>query len=54
VREGEKMNYVSNDFLMLSKYPEFDNTWSDEIKIKWIDGFRKLILLCVKESPRKA
>jgi len=29
--------------LLLAKYPEFDNSWSEELKIKWLEGFIKII-----------
>jgi hypothetical protein len=32
----------SIDKLLLAKFPEFDPSWSDEVKIKWFDGFNRL------------
>jgi len=29
--------------LLLEKYPEFDNSWSEELKIKWIEGFIRIL-----------
>jgi hypothetical protein len=29
--------------LLLSKFPSFDPSWSDEVKSKWFDGFHRLM-----------
>lgn len=29
--------------LLLSKFPSFDPSWSDEVKAKWFDGFHRLM-----------
>jgi len=29
--------------LLLSKFPSFDPSWSDEVKTKWFDGFHRLM-----------
>ncbi len=34
---------LSIDKLLLSKFPEFDPSWSDEVKSKWFDGFSRLM-----------
>ena len=29
--------------LLLSKFPTFDPNWPDEVKLKWFDGFERLM-----------
>ena len=29
---------------LLAKFPTFDPTWSDEVKLKWFEGFDKLLM----------
>lgn len=29
--------------LLISKFPTFDPTWSDDVKTKWFDGFNQLM-----------
>lgn len=33
----------SIDKLLLSKFPEFDPSWPDDVKSKWFDGFSRLM-----------
>lgn len=28
---------------MAAKFPDFDNSWSDDIKAMWFDDFRKIM-----------
>ncbi len=34
---------TSLDKILLTKFPAFDPAWSDEIKLKWFDGFDQLL-----------
>jgi hypothetical protein len=36
-------DYASWNSLLLSKFPDFDPSWSDEIKIKWFAAFDELL-----------
>ena len=31
------------DKMLLTKFPTFDPTWSDEVKLKWFEVFNKLL-----------
>ena len=31
--------------LLLAKFPEFDPTWTDDVKLKWFDAFDRLMNL---------
>jgi hypothetical protein len=39
--------------MLLSKFPTFDPSWPDEVKVKWFDGFHRLMRQGqeVKEKP---
>jgi len=37
--------------MLVSKFPDFDPTWADEVKSKWFDDFRKLID-CLTEQTK--
>lgn len=41
VTEGE--GEVSWAQMLLSKFPSFDPSWPDEVKVKWFDGFHRLM-----------
>ena len=34
---------INWDKLLLSKFPEFDPSWSDELKLNWFKGFDVLL-----------
>ncbi len=34
---------ISWDKILITKFPTFDPTWTDEIKLKWFDGFDQLL-----------
>jgi len=36
--------------MLLSKFPSFDPSWSDEVKSKWFDGFHRLMRLGLEEK----
>jgi hypothetical protein len=38
--------------LLLSKFPSFDPTWSDEVKAKWFDGFHRLMRQGLDEKEK--
>jgi hypothetical protein len=38
--EGSELTW---DQMLLSKFPSFDPAWPDEVKIKWFDGFHRLM-----------
>ncbi|MFZ0481139.1 MAG: hypothetical protein WAL71_18515 [Terriglobales bacterium] len=41
ITEGE--GEVSWAQMLLSKFPSFDPSWPDEVKVKWFDGFHRLM-----------
>jgi hypothetical protein len=41
IAEGE--GDVSWAQMLLSKFPSFDPSWPDEVKVKWFDGFHRLM-----------
>jgi hypothetical protein len=34
---------MSWDKMLLAKFPTFDPTWTDEVKLKWFEAFDKLL-----------
>jgi len=40
---GEIPNYSSWNSMLLSKFPNFDPSWNDEIKMKWFAAFDELL-----------
>lgn len=43
-QEAEKIpEQMPWDKMLLTKFPTFDPTWSDEIKLKWFDAFDELL-----------
>jgi hypothetical protein len=36
-------NYSSWNSLLLSKFPNFDPSWSDDLKLKWFAAFDELL-----------
>lgn len=39
--------------LLLSKFPSFDLSWPDEVKLKWFDDFQKLMFFLDKKEGDK-
>jgi len=40
---GETPTGISWEKMLLTKFPAFDLTWSDEVKLKWFEAFYKLL-----------
>jgi hypothetical protein len=36
--------------MLLSKFPSFDPAWPDEVKVKWFDGFHRLMRMKLEEE----
>jgi hypothetical protein len=45
----ETSNGTSWEKMLLTKFPAFDPTWPDEVKLKWFEAFYKLL---ERESPK--
>jgi hypothetical protein len=41
--ENEVLHEMSWDKILLSKFPAFDPSWTDEVKLKWFDAFDILL-----------
>jgi hypothetical protein len=40
---GHRANTVDWAEMLLSKFPQFDPAWSDDVKLKWFDAFDRLM-----------
>jgi hypothetical protein len=40
------------DTMLLTKFPTFDPTWSDEVKLKWFAAFDELLKRTVTRSQK--
>lgn len=36
------ISYVSPEWQLLAKFPEFKPTWAEEVQLKWFEDFEKL------------